>query len=484
MPYIGQQPTNVAFLTDQFSGNGSTTAFTLSAAPANTSSILVAISGVLQDPSTYSVSGTTLTFSPAPPTGTGNISVRFLGIPASGVTTTAYRTVTEFSATSGQTTFSVPSYTVGFIDVYRNGVMLGSADYTATSGVSVVLASGCTVGDLVEVISFQVSSVLNAIPATAGSVGSSNIANGVTINFADGSASTPSITNDGDTNTGIFFPAADTIAFAEGGAEVARFDSSGNLGIGTSSPATKLDVNGPASVTSFTGTTRLGVTTRGSTGTTDYSGVDFIGGNLTTPVARIAALTTGGGSTLSFGTSNSYGSGITNTAMTIDSSGNLLIGVTSFSNGVNGKSIDGNVFNSSRSPTTSANHAEFRNPNGQVGTISTSGTSTTYSTSSDYRLKENIAPMTGALATVALLKPCTYTWKTDGADGQGFIAHELAEVVPDAVVGEKDEVDAEGNPRYQGIDTSFLVATLTAAIQEQQAIITELKARVEALENK
>jgi hypothetical protein len=299
----------------------------------------------------------------------------------------------------------------------------------------------------------------------------------------DGSASTPAIRGT-DTNTGIFFPAADTIAFAEGGAEVARFDSSGNLGIGTSSPATRLDVNGPASVTSFTGTTRLGVTTRGSTGTTDYSGVDFIGGNLTTPVARIAALTTGGGSTLSFGTSNSYGSGITNTAMTIDSSGNLLIGVTSFSNGVNGKSIDGNVFNSSRSLTTSVNHSEFRNPNGQVGTISTSGTSTTYSTSSDYRLKENIAPMTGALATVALLKPCTYTWKTDGAGGQGFIAHELQAVIPDAVTGEKDAVDVDGNPIHQGIDTSFLVATLTASIQELKAIVDAQAERITALEAK
>jgi hypothetical protein len=166
MPYIGQQPTSVAFLTDTFSGNGSTTAFTLSAAPANTSSVLVAVSGVLQDPSTYSVSGTTLTFSGAPPSGTSNISVRFLGIPASGVTTTAYRTVTEFTATAGQTSFSVPSYTVGFIDVYRNGVMLGSADYTATTGTTVVLASGATAGDLVEVISFSVSSVLNAVQAT------------------------------------------------------------------------------------------------------------------------------------------------------------------------------------------------------------------------------------------------------------------------------------------------------------------------------
>jgi hypothetical protein len=173
MSYIGNQPTSVAFLTDQFSGTGSQTAFTLSAAPANTASIIVAVSGVLQDPSTYSTSGLTLTFSAAPPVGTGNISVRFLGIPASNIATTAYRTQTEFTATAGQTTFSVPSYTPGFIDVYRNGALLGSADYTATSGTTVVLTNAASSGDLIETISFFVSSVLNAIPATAGAVTSS-----------------------------------------------------------------------------------------------------------------------------------------------------------------------------------------------------------------------------------------------------------------------------------------------------------------------
>jgi len=175
MSYIGNQPTNVAFLTDTFSGNGSTTAFTMSVAPANTSSILVAVTGVVQDPSTYSVSGTTLTFSAAPPSGTSNISVRYLGIPASGVTTTAYRTVTNFTATAGQTTFSTPSYTVGYIDVYRNGARLGSADYTATNGTTVILAAACNANDLVVTESFYVSSVLNAIPATAGAVNSTYI---------------------------------------------------------------------------------------------------------------------------------------------------------------------------------------------------------------------------------------------------------------------------------------------------------------------
>jgi hypothetical protein len=89
--------------------------------------------------------------------------------------------------------------------------------------------------------------------------------------------------------------------------------------------------------------------------------------------------------------------------------------------------------------------------------------------------------MTGALAKVALLKPCTYKWNIDGSSSQGFIAHELAEIVPDCVSGEKDAVDADGNIKPQGIDTSFLVATLTAAIQEQQALITQLQADVAAL---
>jgi hypothetical protein len=181
MAFIGNQPYQAAFVTDTFSGNGSTTAFAMSVAPANTASVLVAITGVLQDPSTYSVVGTTLTFSAAPPIGTGNISCRYLGIPASGVTTTAYRTVTDFTATAGQTTFTPPSYTVGFINVYQNGSHLGLADYTATNGTTVVLAAAAAAGDLITVESFLVSSVLNAIPATAGSVGSTYLASSLAL---------------------------------------------------------------------------------------------------------------------------------------------------------------------------------------------------------------------------------------------------------------------------------------------------------------
>jgi len=165
----------------------------MSIAPANTASVLIAVSGVLQAPSTYSVSGTTLTFSGAPPSGTGNISARYLGIPASNVTTTAYRTVTNFTATSGQTTFTPPSYTAGFINVYRNGVYLPTPDYTATNGTTVVLNNGCTTGDTVTIESFLVSSVLNAIPATAGAVNSSYLAS--SLSLVTPSMTTPTVSS-------------------------------------------------------------------------------------------------------------------------------------------------------------------------------------------------------------------------------------------------------------------------------------------------
>jgi hypothetical protein len=128
---------------------------------------------------------------------------------------------------------------------------------------------------------------------------------------------------------------------------------------------------------------------------------------------------------------------------------------------------------------------------GQIGSVTQNSAGTVnYNTSSDYRLKENILPMTGALNAVAQLKPCVGNWKKDGSYFQGFIAHELQAVVPDCVTGEKDAVDAEGNPKHQSIDTSFLIATLSAAIQElhalvktQDSTITALTTRITALEN-
>ena len=187
--------------------------------------------------------------------------------------------------------------------------------------------------------------------------------------------------------------------------------------------------------------------------------------------------------------SGTAGNAITFTqAMTLDASGNWLLGQTT----TGAQNLNGCYFAPSGGMQLVVNHASGTSSgNGYsvfcynasvIGSITQNGTTAVaYNTSSDYRLKNTIAPMTGALAKVALLKPCTYKWNADNSDGEGFIAHELAEVCPHAVTGEKDAVDKNGNPKYQGIDTSFLVATLTAAIQEQQALITQLQADVAAL---
>jgi hypothetical protein len=177
----------------------------------------------------------------------------------------------------------------------------------------------------------------------------------------------------------------------------------------------------------------------------------------------------------------------------ITSAGEVLVGTTAliYGNSGNIQSFGSSNFvagGNSGSATCTALRMINNNSGVTVGTITYGASSTAYNTTSDYRLKNTIAPMTGALAKVQQLKPVTYKWNADGSDGEGFIAHELAEVCPQAVTGEKDAVDAEGKPVYQGVDTSFLVATLTAAIQEQQAMIqqqqamlNELKAEVAAL---
>jgi hypothetical protein len=329
------------------------------------------------------------------------------------------------------------------------------------------------------------------------------ILNGSTgVSDVDGSASTPAVRGT-DTNTGIFFPAADTIAFAEGGAEVARFDSSGNLGIGITSPVGKVNIINDSGTDSNSTPSSWGMLVGRTSGNAESVGLRVKSGAGISGTGFPAQLISYGTNILEMFTAGSqpvvFGTGATE-RMRIDSSGNLLVGtatapqtgsrfaVGSFSatGATRGVSYtDGtDIFFVRSSTTTTSNnaHYQFYNPNGVVGQINTSGSSTSYATSSDYRLKENISPMTGALAKVSLLKPCTYTWKADGSSSEGFIAHELQEVVPDAVSGEKDAVNEDGSIKPQGIDTSFLVATLTAAIQEQQAIITEQANAITALE--
>jgi len=117
-----------------------------------------------------------------------------------------------------------------------------------------------------------------------------------------------------------------------------------------------------------------------------------------------------------------------------------------------------------------------------VGSISNNGANISYNTSSDYRLKEDVQPLSGSI--LFKLRPVSYKWKLNQSNGFGFIAHELQQHIPSMVVGSKDEVDDEGNPKHQAVDYSKLTPFLTAAIQEQQAVIEQQKNQIVDLQEK
>lgn len=294
------------------------------------------------------------------------------------------------------------------------------------------------------------------------------------------------------------------LRFFTNNTERARIDSSGNLLVGTTTAVEKLTIGSTTATSS-------GINLR--TTQTDFSiqPSNSAGGGVTIGVGFVS----GGQGPMIFSVGGEKAR--------IDSSGNLLVGTTTLAGtGVsvykagaikvisNGQTLantvqncyantnDDNtnlieftvgqyqrtcmfVRNSGAGGGDSCAHITFQYGAGtNAGYISSTGATTSYTSASDYRLKENVQPMQNALAKVAQLNPVTFTWKDNGFDGQGFIAHELQAVIPDAVIGKKDEVYEDGGIKPQAVDTSFLVATLTKAMQEQQAIIESLKARLDA----
>ena len=243
--------------------------------------------------------------------------------------------------------------------------------------------------------------------------------------------------------------------------EKMRIDSSGKVGIGTSSPTAKLSIYG-----SQIGDVPLAIT--------------HAWGSSSTPLI-----------TASNGSSE---------VMRLERSGNLLVGTTNTGHtsklGIqNTGGTDFGIVIRNANALSNAAITFVNNSGTRVGTISYTTSATTYSTSSDYRLKEDWVAVADASTRVNALKPVNFAWKVDGSRVDGFLAHELAEIVPEAVTGEKDAVelvdikDEDGNvtgqeerPVYQGIDQSKLVPLLTAALQEALAKIEDLTARVVALE--
>lgn len=284
---------------------------------------------------------------------------------------------------------------------------------------------------------------------------------------------TPSVTNDGAyTGDGVSF--ADTTP-----ANTLVTTTGGNVGIGTSSPIS----NGGYGGLSLNGT----------------SGALFSLMTNGTETGRIASLDneTSVQCKASTGYIN-FVQGVSGGTerMRINSSGTVLIGKTTQNTlATVGVEMQGNgttfitkthgdgggaVLYVNRLNVNGAAVLFYKNTT-EVGNIAVTASATSYNSGSDYRLKDNIQPLTDALQKVALLKPSTWTWKADNTYGDGFIAHELAEVCPNAVTGEKDAVNEDGSIRPQGVDTSFLVATLTKAIQELNAKVDAQAAEIAVL---
>ena len=213
MSYVGNTPTTAAFPFDQFSGNGSTTAFTLSYAPAGTTSIIVSISGVVQNPNTYSVSGTTLTFTPAPPTGTNNIAVLYLGLPVVASMTGTM----EFIAGSAT---NPPIYSTGDINT---GIYFPGADRIGfTEG-------GTQVGEFDSSANFKFNSGYGSVATAYGCRAWVNF-NGTGTVAIRASGNVSSITDNGTGDYTVNFTTA--MSDANYGTQITSSPSISNLAVG------------------------------------------------------------------------------------------------------------------------------------------------------------------------------------------------------------------------------------------------------------
>jgi len=292
----------------------------------------------------------------------------------------------------------------------------------------------------------------------------------------DGTAGETSIAHvpyDGNGNAYLRFQAFQYQFYNQAGSsERVRIDSSGRLGVGTSTPSTTLHVNG---VSTVTGVARFADGTAAAPGITFWSDA-----STNTGIFRPSE------DTLGFTTAGTERMRITNSGIInlngqrsgfptpMSGSGNVRIAAES-AGGIALSTFDTNNYTAVQFVREVSGSAQ------QVGTITCTSTNTSYNTSSDYRLKENVVPLTGAADRLSQLPVHRFNFIADPSNTvDGFLAHEAQDVVPECVTGTKDEVDDEGNPVYQGIDQSKLVPLLTAALQEALAKIETLEARLTA----
>ena len=311
------------------------------------------------------------------------------------------------------------------------------------------------------------------------------------IHFGDG--------DDMDVGQINYVHADNVMTFTTNTSEAMRIDSSGNVGIGTTSPDADLSLPSPHFNSGGTGN---GIRFQNGNNDADaiiqsyYSGTnasDILSGQ-NVYLSTSASLTNFDSSkSSSYILQNTNGdiefgnasSSAPSERMRIDSSGKVAIGLTSALGILDFQAGTGTGLVARNTGSSGHNAALFINANDTVGSIVTSGTSTAFNTSSDYRLKENVTTSWDATTRLKRLKPSRFNFKTDkDTTLDGFLAHEVSSIVPEAITGTKDEVDTDGNPVHQGIDQSKLVPLLTKALQEAVAKIETLETKVTALEGK
>jgi hypothetical protein len=280
-----------------------------------------------------------------------------------------------------------------------------------------------------------------------------------TINFVYGADYTsPSILNSIVSHWDGTYGNFDFVSNIASATPILTIKGSGNVGIGTTAPLNKLDVFGDGIRLSNSGTYDAILRF-------DYDGVSSDSFKFQTVTHNTAA------------------TGLV-TQMVIKQNGNVGIGTTSPSSSKLVIESDGTTFGTYGSTInlTAASgtryHIIFRENGTERGSITSNGTTVAYNSVSDYRLKDITGPLIDSGTFIDALKPKVGTWKSDGSKFVGFLAHEFAEVSPSSVNGEKDAVDAEGNPKYQGMQASSaeVIANLVAELQS-------VRARLAALEN-
>lgn len=300
----------------------------------------------------------------------------------------------------------------------------------------------------------------------------------------------------------VYANATDSMLFYTTGSAAMTIDSSQRVGIGTITPTSgySLDIANSSSANVY-------IRTTASSDTANSLAIEGYRSNGSAGyLSRIEAKNRNGSvaiTQIDSETESVYNSGalVFKTASTgtmaerarIDSSGRFFIGTTTAgltnTNGFGFNNLDGisgSYLNIGHIPGSASGleYIGFSYNGGQIGSIRQSGTTAvTYNTTSDYRLKENVVGITDGITRIKSLKPSRFNFIAE-ADRtvDGFLAHEVSDVVPEAISGAKDAVDDEGNPQYQGIDQSKLVPLLTAALQEAIAKIETLETKVAALE--